>query len=205
MLRLNLHPEDPQPRLIRHLAGLLEADGLVALPSDTGYLLAMSLGAREPLARLSRLRALPDRHPLSLLCLDLKQASRWALFDDRAFRLIRARIPGPYTFIVPASPALPKRLADARKRTVGVRFPAHPVARLLLQTQAEALLVSSLLLPGVEEDEVLEVDELADRVDGSVDAFVDAGPCLSRPSTVVDLSGREITVLRAGAGPVDFL
>ncbi len=203
MQRVVVHPRNPQARLLARAVEALRDGALIAYPTDSGYALGWQLDAPPAQQRVERLRALKPKHNYTLMCADLKQAATLAQIDDRNFRFIKARVPGPYTFIVPARSTLPKRLANPKKRSVGVRIPEHVIALALIGDLGEPMLTSTLQVPG-EELLTLEVDELADALEGRVDLFIDAGFCGSEPTTVVDLLGSEPLLLRAGAGPVDW-
>lgn len=202
-MRLSIHPQSPQPRLLRQVVDALRRGGLIAYPTDSGYAFGWMLEASQAGERVRRLRRLDGRHPFTLCCADLRQVGTFTRLGDPAFRLIRRLTPGPYTFLLSASGQVPKRLQAERRRTVGIRLPANPIALALLAELGEPLCSSSLLLPdeglaGLESEEMAEV--LSDRVD----LFVDGGPCGTEPTTVVDLSGDQPVVLRRGAGEVDW-
>lgn len=203
MQRIVVHPQNPQSRLLAKAVEALRAGSLIVYPTDSGYAFGWQLDAQAAQQRVERLRSLKPKHNYTLMCADLKQASTLAQIDDRNFRFIKSRVPGPYTFIVPARAALPKRLANPKKRSVGVRVSEHNIARMLLAELGEPMLTSTLDIPG-EDLLTLEVDELAEALDGRVEVFIDAGFCGSEPTTVVDLLGAEPVLLRAGAGPVDW-
>lgn len=203
MQRIVVHPQNPQIRLLAKAVEALRAGSLIVYPTDSGYAFGWQLEAQAAQQRVERLRALKPKHNYTLMCADLKQASTLAQIDDRNFRFIKARVPGPYTFIVPARSALPKRLANPKKRSVGVRVSEHNIARMLLAELGEPMLTSTLDIPG-EDLLTLEVDELAEALEGRVEVFIDAGYCGSESTTVVDLLGSEPALLRAGAGPVDW-
>lgn len=203
MQRIVVHPQNPQSRLLAKAVEALRAGSLIVYPTDSGYAFGWQLDAQAAQQRVERLRSLKPKHNYTLMCADLKQASTLAQIDDRNFRFIKSRVPGPYTFIVPARAALPKRLANPKKRSVGVRVSEHNIARMLLAELGEPMLTSTLQIPD-EELLTLEVDELVEALEGRVEVFIDAGFCGSEPTTVVDLLGAEPVLLRAGAGPVDW-
>lgn len=203
MQRIVVHPLNPQARLLARAVEALREGALIVYPTDSGYALGWQLDAQAAQQRVERLRALKPKHNYTLMCADLKQASTLAQIDDRAFRFIRQRVPGPYTFVVPARASLPKRLANPKKRSVGVRIPDHKIALALIAELGEPMLTSTLLIPG-EDLLTLDVDDLAEALEGRVDVFLDAGYCGSESTTVVDLLGAEPALLRAGAGAVDW-
>lgn len=201
--RLSIHPVSPQKRLIDQAVAALRDGQLLVYPTDSGYALGFALDARPALERVARLRQLKPRHNYTLACRDLKQIGMYARVDDAAFRLMRSHLPGSYTFILPASSMVPKRVATEKRRSIGVRIPNHPVAQALIEALGEPLLSSSLLLPD-HDLHALEVEELFDLMDEQVDVFIDAGPCEQDPTTVVSLLDVPFEVLRYGRGPVDW-
>lgn len=202
-MRLVVHPDNPQPRLITRAAEALRDGQLLAYPTDSGYALGWALGQKSVDDRVRQLRQLDKRHPFTLMCRDLRQVALYARMDDAAFRLIRSRIPGPYTFILPAARELPRRLVDDKRRAIGVRIAQNRIVDALLDAMDEPFLSSSLSLPGV--DLVgLEVDELVEQLEHHVDLFIDGGPNVAEPSTVIELLGDTPKVLRLGRGKVEF-
>ncbi len=200
----DVHPVDPQPRLIAAAAALVRDDGLIAYPTDSGYALGCQLGSKTGLDRIRRLRRLDEKHHFTLMCADMAQLGQFVLLDTAVFRALKAATPGPYTFILPATREVPRRMAHPKKRTVGVRIPRHPVVTALLLELGEPLVSSTLLLPGQDEpmtDGWLVKEEL----DSEVDAVIDCGECGDRPTTVVDYSEGYPVVTRVGAGdPAPF-
>ena len=195
----DVHPQDPQPRSIAQVVALLREDALVAYPTDSGYALGCQLDSRTGPERIRRIRGLDDRHDFTLVCADFAQLGQLVQLDNAAFRSVKAATPGPYTFILPATKEVPKRLAHPKKRTVGVRIPGHPVVRALLKELGEPLLSSTLILPGVEET-MTEGWQIKEELDNVVEAVIDAGECGPHPTTVVDLSQGYAEVVRVGAG-----
>jgi tRNA threonylcarbamoyl adenosine modification protein (Sua5/YciO/YrdC/YwlC family) len=195
----DLHPVDPQPRSIVQVVELLRDDRLIAYPTDSGYALGIQLGNRDGLDRIRTIRQLDDKHHFTLVCRDFAQLGQLVHIDNAAFRAIKAATPGPYTFILPATPEVPKRLMHAKKRTVGVRIPEHSVVRALLEELGEPLLSSTLLLPGRVEP-MTEGWLIKDELDQMLDAVLDSGECGSSPTTVVDFSSGAPEVARYGAG-----
>ncbi|MFG2099798.1 L-threonylcarbamoyladenylate synthase [Micromonospora echinaurantiaca] len=195
----DVHPDNPQPRALRQVVDLIRDGGLVAYPTDSCYALGCQLGNRDGLDRIREIRHLDDRHHFTLVCRDFAQLGQLVKVSNAAFRLVKASTPGSYTFILPATREVPRRLLHPRKRTVGVRVPDHTVAQALLAELGEPLLSSTLVLPG--EDEPLTHGwEIKERLDHLVDAVLDAGDCGKEPTTVVDLSQPEPEILRRGAG-----
>lgn len=196
----DVHPVDPQPRTIAQVVEMLRDDKLLAYPTDSGYALGVQLGNRDGLERIKRLRELDDRHHFTLVCKEFAQLGQLVHLDNVVFRAVKAATPGPYTFILPATSEVPKRLLHPKKRTVGVRIPEHTVVRALLDALGEPLLSSTLLLPG-EADPMTDGWQVKDELDQLVDAVIDSGECGSDPTTVVDFSdGVPPVVARVGAG-----
>ncbi len=196
---LDVHPVDPQPRAIGQAVALLRDDGLIAYPTDSGYALGIQLGNRSGLERIRQIRRLDDKHHFTLVCRDFAQLGSLVHLDNAAFRMVKSVTPGPYTFILPATAEVPKRLMHPKKRTVGVRIPRHRVVQALLAELGEPLLSSTLLLPGQEEP-MTEGWAVKEELDHSLDAVIDSGECGSSPTTVVDLSSGVPEVVRSGAG-----
>ena len=196
---VDVHPHDPQPRLVSQVVQQLREGALVAYPTDSCYALGAWMGTRDAAERIHRIRHLDERHHLTLVCADFAQIGQYVLLDNIAFRAIKAVTPGPYTFILPATKDVPRRLAHPRKRTVGVRIVDHPVARALVRGLGEPLVSSTLLLPGHEEP-MTDGWLIKDELDHLVDVVVDGGDCGTVPTTVVDWSEGYPEVVRTGAG-----
>jgi len=195
----DIHPVDPQPRVISQVVDLLRNDGLVAYPTDSCYALGIQLGNRDGLDRIKKLRRLDDKHHFTLVCHDFAQLGQLVHLNNAAFRMVKAVTPGPYTFILPATSEVPKRLMHPKKRTVGVRIPDHPVPRALLEEFGEPLLSSTLLMPDTDQP-MTDGWQIKEELDHWLDAVLDAGECGSEPTTVVDLSEGAPVVARVGAG-----
>ncbi len=195
----DVHPRDPQPRSVAQVAALLREDALIAYPTDSCYALGARLDSTTGAERIRRIRHLDDKHHFTLVCADFAQLGQLVMLDNAAFRAIKAVTPGPYTFILPATKEVPRRLAHPRKRTVGVRIPDHPFVRALLQALGEPLLSSTLLLPD-DDEPMTDGWAIRERLDHEVDAVVDAGDCGTEPTTVVDWSQGAPEVVRQGAG-----
>jgi tRNA threonylcarbamoyl adenosine modification protein (Sua5/YciO/YrdC/YwlC family) len=195
----DIHPVDPQPRVISQVVDLLRNDGLVAYPTDSCYALGVQLGNRDGLERIKKLRRLDDKHHFTLVCHDFAQLGQLVHLNNAVFRTVKAVTPGPYTFILPATSEVPKRLMHPKKRTVGVRIPDHPVPRALLEELDEPLLSSTLLMPDTDEP-MTDGWQIKEELDHWLDAVLDAGECGSEPTTVVDLSEGAPVVARVGAG-----
>lgn len=196
---LDVHPQDPQPRSIGQAVQLLRDDALVAYPTDSCYALGCRIDNHTGPERIRRIRHLDGRHHFTLVCSDFSQLGQLVHLDNAAFRAIKAATPGPYTFILPATREVPRRLAHPKKRTVGVRIPDHPVVRALLRELGEPMLSSTLLLPD-HEDPMTEGWQIKEELDHVVDVVIDAGDCGVEPTTVVDWSEGFPEVVRVGAG-----
>jgi tRNA threonylcarbamoyl adenosine modification protein (Sua5/YciO/YrdC/YwlC family) len=194
-----IHPTHPQARLVRRAADIVRAGGLVAYPTDSCYALGCLAAEAKAVERLRRIRAIDERHHLTLMCRDLSEIARYASVDDRRYALIRSATPGSYTFILRARRELPRRLLHPRHKTIGVRIPGHPVANALLAELDAPMLSTTLLLPG-DEQPLSDPAEIRSRLERHVDLVIDAGSCGIEPSTVIDLTGDAPVVLRRGRG-----
>ena len=194
-----VHPLDPQPRLMRQAAAILREGGVIAYPTDSSYALGCRLGDFEAAARLRRIRGLGDGHHLTLVCRDLAEVGRYARLDTWQFRILKRATPGSYTFILPATREVPRRLQHPKRSTVGLRVPDHKVVRALLAELGEPILSSTLILPG-QTMPLNDAEEIRERVERSLDLIIDAGPCHLEPTTVIDLAGEPPTLVRLGRG-----
>ena len=195
----DVYPTDPQPHSIAQVVALLRDDSVIAYPTDSCYALGCRLDNPTGGERIRRLRSLDHHHHLTLVCADFAQLGQLVQLDNAAYRAIKAATPGPYTFILPATREVPRRLAHPKKRTVGVRIPDHPVALALLRELGEPLLSSTLLLPDAEEP-MTDGWQIKEELDHVIDAVVDAGDCGTEPTTVIDWSNGYPEVVRVGAG-----
>jgi tRNA threonylcarbamoyl adenosine modification protein (Sua5/YciO/YrdC/YwlC family) len=195
----DVHPVDPQRRAIGQVAEVVRDGGLIAYPTDSCFALGCALGNAEGLERIRAVRQLDDKHHFTLVCADFAQLGQFVRVDKAVFRLVKAATPGSYTFILPATREVPRRLLHPRKKTVGVRIPEHPVVRALLAELGEPLLSSTLILPG-DDAPMTQGWDIKERLDHAVDAVIDSGECGTEPTTVVDLSGDEPEIVRRGAG-----
>lgn len=199
-----LHPDNPQPRLLKQAADRLRAGELIVMPTDASYVLACHIGDKAALERLRRLRGLDEHHHLTLICRDLSEIGTYAKVDNPTFRLLKAHTPGPYTFILPGTREVPKRLLHPRKQTIGIRVPSHPVALGLLELLGEPLLSTTLMMPG-DSEPLNDPEEIVERLGKLVDAVLDSGFGSLVSTTVVDLSEDSPRVMRVGLGdPADF-
>ncbi|MFF1284682.1 L-threonylcarbamoyladenylate synthase [Streptomyces sp. NPDC058299] len=195
----DVHPDNPQARSIGQVADAVRSGALIAYPTDSCYALGCQLGSRDGMDRIRSIRRLDDRHHFTLMCRDFAQLGQFVRVDNDVFRAVKASTPGSYTFILPATREVPRKLLHPKKKTVGVRIPDHVVTQALLAELDEPLLSSTLLLPD-EEEPLTQGWEIKDRLDHVVDAVVDSGECGTEPTTVVDFSGGEAEIVRRGAG-----
>ena len=196
---VDVHPVNPQRRAITRVVDLVREGGLIAYPTDSCFALGCGLGNRDRLARIRAIRQLDDRHHFTLVSRDCAQRAQFGHVRTAVCRAVKAATPGSYTFILPATREVPRRLLHPRKKTVGVRIPDHVVAQAILAELGEPLLSSTLLLPGYAEP-LTQGWEIKEELDAAVDAVVDSGECGTEPTTVVDLSGDEPEIIRYGAG-----
>ena len=197
----DVHPENPQPRLIAQAAQIVKDGGLIAYPTDSCFALGAALGNVQALERIRSIRQLDERHHFTLVCADFAQLGHYVTVSNAMFRTVKACTPGSYTFILPATREVPRKLQHPKKLTLGVRIPEHAVTQALLAELGEPLVSSTLLLPG-EDDPRTQGWEIKELLDHLVEAVVDSGDCGVEPTTVVDLSGPEPEILRRGAGDV---
>lgn len=198
---IDIHPDNPQPRVIDQLVELLKDDQLIALPTDSGYALVSRLDNHDGKDRILTIRGLDEKHHFTLLCKDFSQLGTFVHVDNSVFRAVKGVTPGPYTFILEATKEVPRRLMHAKKKTVGVRIPDHAIVHALVEAMGEPLMASTLILPGEVEPRSMGWD-IKEELDHLVDAVVEAGECPAVPTTVVDFSEGEPEVLRVGAGDV---
>jgi tRNA threonylcarbamoyl adenosine modification protein (Sua5/YciO/YrdC/YwlC family) len=194
-----LHPENPQVRLLRQAVQILRGGGLIAYPTDSCYALGCHIGDAAALERIRRLREADRHHNFTLVCRDLAEVARFARVENWQFRLMKSATPGPFTFLLPATRETPRRLQHPQRRTIGVRIPDHVVPRLLLAELGEPIMSSTLLLPG-EAMPLNDGREIRTRLEHQIDAVLDSGHCGLEPSTVVDLSVSPPVILRQGRG-----
>jgi tRNA threonylcarbamoyl adenosine modification protein (Sua5/YciO/YrdC/YwlC family) len=199
----SVHPTHPQPRLIRRAAEIVRGGGLAAYPTDSSYALGCHLGDAAAQQRLRRVRGMDEKHHLTLMCRDLSEISAYAIVDNAQFRLLRQATPGSYTFILRGTKEVPRRLLHPRRRTIGVRLPAHVVTQALLVELGEPMLSATLMLPGAQAP-LAEAAEIRAALEHELDVVLDAGPCGTEPSTVIDLTGETPVVLRKGKGPLEI-
>ena len=198
---IEIHPTDPQPRLVAAVVQVIRSGGLIAYPTDSSYALGCHLGDKRAMDRIRRIRRADKNHNFTLVCSDLSEISTYARVDNWAYRLLKAMTPGPYTFILPATREVPKRLQHPKRRTIGLRVPDHRLVRDILESLGEPIMSSTLSLPG---DDMPQTDphEIERLIGHRVDAIIDAGPTGIEPTSVIDLSSGTAEVLRVGRGDV---
>lgn len=206
--RFELHPVNPQPRLLRQAVQALHGGGVLAVPTDSSYALVCHLDDKAAVQRLRRIRGVDDRHHLTLLCRDLSELAQYARVDNRQYRLLKAATPGPYTFILEATKDVPRRVSHPARKTIGLRVPDHAVTLALLQLHGAPLLATTLLLPG-DDTPLNDAHAIQARLQHELAAVLDAGACPAEPTTVVDLTpmgrGDDPVVIRHGRGALAAL
>ena len=200
----SVHPEQPQPRLIHQAADILRAGGVVAFPTDAAYSLGCHLGDAEAVARIRAIREVDERHHFTLMCRDLSEIANYARVDNAQFRLLKATTPGSYTFILEGTKELPRRILHPKRKTIGLRVPAHPLPLALLEALNEPMLTSTLMLPG-DDLPLNDPEEIRERLEKRIDLVIEAGACGLVMTTVVDLTGLAPALVRAGSGPLEPL
>ena len=198
----HIHPEHPQPRLIKQAAEIARSGGLIAMPTDAAYSLAGVSGYAPLLDRIRSIRGVDERHHFTLMCRDLSEIATYARVDNTQYRLLKATTPGSYTFILEGTRELPRRLLHPKRKTIGLRVPNHPIALALLQELDEPLLTSTLILPGLEAP-LADADEIRERLEKLLDLVIDAGSCGSEMTTVINLTAAQPELVRAGQGPLE--
>ncbi|PWH06901.1 threonylcarbamoyl-AMP synthase [Brachybacterium endophyticum] len=201
---LDIHPVDPQPRLIDQAVRILHEGGLIAYPTDSCYALGCTLDAHQGLVRIRRIRQVGADHDFTLVCADFKQLSQFVLVSNPVFRLVKNTTPGPYTFILRATKEVPRRMAHPRKKTVGVRIPEHRVTHALVEALGEPIVSSTLLLPG-QETPPSQGWEVQDVLDHQLEAIIDSGEVGTEPTSVIDLTGDVAEIRREGSGDLSML
>jgi tRNA threonylcarbamoyl adenosine modification protein (Sua5/YciO/YrdC/YwlC family) len=199
-----VHPDNPQPRLLKQAAQLLHAGGLCAVPTDSSYALVCHLDDKTAAEKLRRIRQVDERHHLTLLCRDLSELGKYARVDNRQYRLLKLGTPGPYTFILEATKEVPRRVSHPSRRTIGLRVPEHRVTQELLAILGQPLLATTLI-PAGEQDPLNDPHEIRERYEHQLQAVVDAGACPMEPTSIIDLSGDEPVLIREGRGPLSRL
>jgi tRNA threonylcarbamoyl adenosine modification protein (Sua5/YciO/YrdC/YwlC family) len=198
---LSIHPQNPQPRLVRQAIAAIRDGSVVVYPTDSSYALGFLIGDKEAMERIRRIRDADKNHNFTLVCRDLSEIARYARVDNRQYRTLRAFTPGPYTFLLEATREVPKRLQNPKRRTIGIRVPDNAIVRMLLAELGEPIMSSTLLLPG-EEAPLTDPHEIKTRLEHAVDLVIDGGPGGVEASSVVDLTGEAPVVVRRGKGDV---
>ncbi len=196
-----IHPDNPQARLIRHAADIVREGGVVVYPTDSAYALGCQIGDKGALDRIRRIRKLDDRHNFTLVCRDLSEIATYAKVDNTVYRLLRHCTPGPYTFILRATSEVPRRLMHPKRKTVGLRVPDNRIAAALLADLGEPLMSVTLIMPG-EDYPLIDPYDIRDTLQHEVDLVIDGGYCGMEPTTVVDLADETPMVLRVGKGDI---
>ena len=197
-----IHPENPQGRLIRQAADMVRDGAVIVYPTDSGYALGCHLEDKAALARICRIRQLDEKHHFTLICRDLSEVSTYASFDTPVYRVLKANTPGAYTFLLRASREVPRRLMHPKKRTIGLRIPDHPVVQALLEELNEPMMTTTLILPG-QTDPLQDPEDIRDRLQRDVELVIDGGQGGLVPTTLIDLTEDVPVVLRQGLGPVE--
>jgi len=197
----SIHPEQPQPRLIKQAAEIIRGGGLAAIPTDSAYALCGHLGDASLLARIRAIRGVDDRHLFTLMCRDLSEIATYARVDNAQFRLLKSATPGSYTFILEGTKELPRRVLHPKRKTIGLRVPDHALVQALLSELDQPLLTSTLILPG-EQAPLSDAEEIRSRLGKLLDLVIDAGPCGAEMTSVINLVGGVPELIRSGRGPL---
>ena len=205
MVRLiEVHPDNPQPRRVAEIVETIREGGLIAYPTDSSYAFGCHIGDKRAMDRIRRIRRTDKNHNFTLVCSDLSEISTYARVDNWAYRMLKAMTPGPYTFILPATREVPKRLQHPKRRTIGLRVPDHPLVRAVLDALEEPIMSSTLLLPG-DDLPLTDPHQIEERIGHEIDLIIDAGATGIEPTSVLDLSEGTVEVLRVGRGDVSAL
>jgi len=199
---LQVHPDNPEARRIKQAVRVLMQGGVIVYPTDSTYALGCHLGDKAALNRIRRIRKLDDRHNFTLVCEDLSSLASYARVDNSAYRILKAYTPGPYTFILKATPEVPRRLMHPKRKTIGIRVPDHTVAQALLRAMGEPIMSTSLILPD-EEQQIVDPHEIRLKLGKLVDLIIDSGPCGLEPTSMIDLEEGVPVVLREGKGDTE--
>ena len=201
---IEVHPDNPQPRRVTEIVETIREGGLIAYPTDSSYAFGCHIGDKRAMDRIRRIRLTDKNHNFTLVCSDLSEISTYARVDNWAYRMVKSMTPGPYTFILPATREVPKRLQHPKRRTIGLRVPDHPLVRAVLQELGEPIMSSTLLLPG-DDRPLTDPQDIEERIGHEIDLIIDAGPTGIEPTSVIDLSEDRVEVLRVGRGDVSAL
>jgi len=198
---IEIHPQDPQPRRVARVVQIIHMGGLIAYPTDSSYAFGCHIGDKRAIDRIHRIRRTDKKHNFTLVCSDLSEIGTYARVENWAYRLIKSMTPGPYTFILPATREVPKRLQNPKRRTIGLRVPDHPLVHAMLESLGEPIMSSTLSLP----DDMMPLTDpmvIEERIGHEIDAIVDAGPTGLEPTSVLDMTDGVVKVLRVGRGDV---
>jgi len=201
---LEIHPSNPQPRLVAEAVATIRKGGLIAYPTDSSFALGCHIGNKGALDRIRRIRQTDKNHNFTLVCSDLSVISQFARVENWSYRLIKSLTPGPYTFILPATREVPKRLQNPKRRTIGLRVPDHKIVHAMLESMGEPIMSSTLTLPG-DELPLTDIHEIEEKIGNDIDMIIEGGATGIKPTTVIDLSGESIEILRVGLGDVSSL
>ena len=201
-LVLNIHPENPQSRLIKQIIDVLDRGGVIAYPTDSGYALGCALGNKSAMERIIRIRQLKKHHHFTLMLKDLSHVGEYAKLNNSGFRLMKKILPGPYTFILEGAKDIPNRLLNGNRKTIGIRVSSNAIVQAILEDIVEPIMSVSLIIKGYE---FYNCNDVKAVLNGSIDLVIDAGHCPPEPTTVIDISGDEVLILREGAGSLEFV
>ena len=201
-LVINIHPENPQSRLIKQVIDVLDGGGIIAYPTDSGYALGCALGNKSAMERIIRIRQLKKHHHFTLMLKDLSHVGEYAKLNNSGFRLMKKILPGPYTFILEGAKDIPNRLLNGNRKTIGIRVSSNAIVQAILEDIVEPIMSVSLIIKGYE---FYNCNDVKAVLNGSIDLVIDAGHCPPEPTTVIDISGDEVLILREGAGSLEFV
>ena len=201
-LVLNIHPENPQSRLIKQVIDVLDRGGIIAYPTDSGYALGCALGNKSAMERIIRIRKLKKHHHFTLMLKDLSHVGEYAKLNNSGFRLMKKILPGPYTFILEGAKDIPNRLLNGNRKTIGIRVSSNAIVQAILEDIVEPIMSVSLIIKGYE---FYNCNDVKAVLNGSIDLVIDAGHCPPEPTTVIDISGDDVLILREGAGSLEFV
>ena len=201
---IDIHPTNPQPRGVASIVQIIRRGGIIAYPTDSSYAFGCSIGNARAISMIGRIRRTDKTHNFTLVCSNLSEISAYARVDNWAYRLIKSMTPGPYTFILPATREVPKRLQNPKRRTIGLRVPDHPLVQAMLESLGEPIMSATLSLPG-DDRPLTDPVEIEERIGNQIDAIIDAGPSGIEPTSVIDMTSGSVEVLRVGRGDVSAL
>ena len=203
-LYLDIHPVNPQARLINKAVEIINKGGVIAYPTDSSYALGCHIGDKNAMERIRRIRRVDNKHNFTLVCRDLTDIATYSHVDNSTYRLLKSLTPGAYTFLLKATNEVPRRLQNPKRKTIGIRVPDNTIAQALLESLGQPLMSSTLIMPG-EEMPLNDADDIIDRLDKQVDLIIDGGACSAEPTTVLSITKEGTEVVREGAGDVAFM